>query len=240
MTFGLVSGMLPWEVPWDVIASFQDMFFWMQGLEYVDVPQQYMEDLLAEDTACGMAELAKQARRENDPGTAQMYEEQANVHWLRHHAHVMLYPAHMRPALMPFPFPNQRPGPPLAYQADPNLPAWGSPAARSAAPGPAQATAPQGQDPAQPQGQDPAQPQGQHPEEPQGQALVLQSLMQPQPVQVQAQAQPQALHMDTAPVAQAVQPEAQVGTVILETACTNDSTCRCDLAGNRDLAVMTT
>ena len=189
-------------------------------------------DQLAVDTACGMAKLAKQARRENDPGTAQLYEEQANVHWLRHHSHIMLYPAHMRPALMPFPFPNQRPGPPLAYQADPNLPAWGSPAARSAAPGPAQAMAPQGQDP--------AQPQGQHPEEPQGQAPVLQTLVQPQPVQAQAQAQPQALHINTAPVAQAVQPEAQVSTVILETACTNDSTCRCDLAGNRDLAVMTT
>ena len=37
-------------------------------------------DLLAEDTARGMAKLAKQARRDKDPGTAQVYEEQANVH----------------------------------------------------------------------------------------------------------------------------------------------------------------
>ena len=148
--------------------------------------------------------------------------------------------AHMRPALMPFPFTNQLPGPLLAFQADPNLLAWGSKPAQSAAPGPAQAMAPQGPHPAQPQGQDPAQPQGHHPEEPQGQAPVLQTLVQPQPVQAQAQAQPQALHMDTAPVAQAVQPEAQVGTVVLETACSNDSFCRCDLARDRHLAVITT
>ena len=140
---------------------------------------------------------------------------------------IVFQAARMRPALMPFPFPNQLPGPPLAFQADPNLPAWGGQSAQSTAPGPAQAMAPQGPHP--------AQPQGQHPEEPQGQAPVLQTLVQPQPVQAQVQAQPQALHMDTAPVAQAVQPEAQVGTVILETACTNDSTCRCDLARNRHL-----
>ena len=30
---------------------------------------------------------------------------------------------------------NQLPGPPLAFQADPNLPAWGSESAQSAAPG---------------------------------------------------------------------------------------------------------
>lgn len=117
---------------------------------------------------------------------------------------MVLQAAHMRPALMPFPFPNQLPGPPLAFQADPNLLAWGSKPAQSAAPGPAQAMAPQGPHPAQPQGQYPAQPQGQHPEEPQGQAPVLQTLVQPQPIQAQAQAQPQALHIDRAPVAQAV------------------------------------
>ncbi len=212
MTFGLVSGMLPWEVPWGVVASFHDMFVWMQGLDDVGVPEEYMTGLLAEDTARGMANLAKQARRDNDLATAQVYEEQANVQWLKHHAHIMLYPAHMRPALTPIPFPNQLPGPPLAFQRDPNLPAWGSKPAQSAAPVPAQATA----------------PQWQHPEQPQGQHPVLQTHVQPQPVQAQsaqAQAQPQALHTGTAPVAQAVQPEAQVGTVILETACSNDSTC---------------
>ena len=126
---------------------------------------------------------------------------------------MVIQSAHMRPALMPFLFPNQVPEPPLAFQADPTLPAWGSKPAQSAAPGPAQAMAPQRHDPAQPQVHYPAQPQGQHPEEAQGQAPVLQTLVQPQEVQAQAQAQPQALHMDTAPVAQAVQPEAQVGTV---------------------------
>ena len=39
--------MLPWEVPWDVIASFQGMFVWMQGLDKVGVPEEYKADLLA-------------------------------------------------------------------------------------------------------------------------------------------------------------------------------------------------
>ena len=41
MTFGLVSGTLPWDVPWDVIASFQCMFVWMQGLDDVGVSWRY-------------------------------------------------------------------------------------------------------------------------------------------------------------------------------------------------------
>ena len=47
MTFGPVSGMLPWEVPWDVVASFQEMFVWMQGLDDFGVPEEYMADLPA-------------------------------------------------------------------------------------------------------------------------------------------------------------------------------------------------
>ena len=216
MTFGLVSGMLL-GVPWGVIAFFHDMFVWMQG--DIGVPREYMTGMLAKDTAQDMAALARHARKNNDLVTAIMYEQEANVQWNLHHAHVLLhYPAHMRPSLPPFPFPNQLPGPMLGVQRDSNLPAWGSNAAQSAATVPAQAMAPHGQHPEQLQGQDPAQPQGQAP--------VLQTHMQPQPVQVQStQAQSQALHIGTDSVAQAVQAEAQVGTVVLETACTNDSTC---------------
>ena len=43
MTFGPVSGMLPWEVPWDL----KDVSVWMQGLDDVGVPEEYMADLPA-------------------------------------------------------------------------------------------------------------------------------------------------------------------------------------------------
>ena len=138
--------MLPWEVPRDVIASFQGMFVWMQGLDKVGVPEEYKADLLA----TGRTQHSLRGRTQHSPrGITEKSPR----------------------------------GRPLCSRPSP---------------------------------------------------------VQPQPVQAQAQAQPQPLHMDTAPVAQVVQPEAQVGTVVLETACSNDSSCRCDLARDRHLAVITT
>ncbi|DBA90241.1 TPA: hypothetical protein ACH3X1_003535 [Trebouxia sp. C0004] len=131
-----------------------------------------------------MASLAKQAVGDNDPVSAEMYEKQANLYWLKHHAIVMEDPPHKRPILPAFPYPHRQPGPPLGIQRDPKLPAWGTPVS-------AQITAPQDQQP--------AQPQGQH--------SVQQTHVQPQPVQAQSA---QAQHIGTAQVAQAVQPEAQI------------------------------
>jgi len=178
---------------------FMTCLFGMQDSGKVLVPKEFVTGLLAQDTSQAMADLAKRAVRDNDPVSAELYEKQANVHWLKDHAHVMQYPAHKRRALPPFPFPNRQPGPPLGFQRDPKLPAWGSKPAQSVAPVPAQVMVPQEQHP--------AQPQGQHP--------VQQTHVQPQPVQAQsaqAQAQPQAQHTGTAQVTQAVQPEAQVGS----------------------------
>ncbi|KAL0040382.1 hypothetical protein WJX77_005594 [Trebouxia sp. C0004] len=73
-----------------------------------------------------MASLAKQAVGDNDPVSAEMYEKQANLYWLKHHAIVMEDPPHKRPILPAFPYPHRQPGPPLGIQRDPKLPAWGS------------------------------------------------------------------------------------------------------------------
>ncbi|KAL0042722.1 hypothetical protein WJX79_008803 [Trebouxia sp. C0005] len=82
----------------------------------VPVPSAYIKGLIAEGTSTAMAGLARQAVRDNDLVSAALYAEQANKHWLKHHAVVMQYSAQMRPALPPFPFPRRQPGPPLGFQ----------------------------------------------------------------------------------------------------------------------------
>jgi len=80
---------------------FMTCLFGMQDSGKVLVPKEFMTGLLARDTSQAMADLAKRAVRDNDPVSAELYEKQANVHWLKDHAHVMQYPAHKRRALPP-------------------------------------------------------------------------------------------------------------------------------------------
>jgi len=75
---------------------FMTCLFGMQDSGKVLVPKEFMTGLLARDTSQAMADLAKRAVRDNDLVSAELYEKQANVHWLKDHAHVMQYPAHKR------------------------------------------------------------------------------------------------------------------------------------------------
>ena len=80
-----------------------------------EVPEELIKDLIVESTVKAMEGVARRAARDNDPVKAELYEKQANAHWLKRHASVMDIPPHRRPVVPAFPFPNRLQGPPLGW-----------------------------------------------------------------------------------------------------------------------------